>query len=748
MSNNVRLRPTLSALLAGALLAACAAEPTVVPEPAELLAPSLAPDERLVATAVEELPELGLRVTVGVAADADQRTRAVTVLDDGTPVDLEALRAEEERLAFARRGRLTPAAAERLAVADAGELVTLWVAVATAIDDEATDPVVFDAEVDGEREGRVRARRSLVAREIARQRAPLVAWLEAQGATVRPLTYLPLVEVTAPASLFAGRELSARADVVLVDVGDADREPDELLGFAGNQAMNDSGMVGGVCGTARCEGPGLAVGIWEAVRDGLSGGQVHAGIATWNKHVSGDVTVMNAPKTCSAHNQCTTGWEATDRAAMLRCLYTKGSTCAGKPVGASGCTASTNLPRCIAEHPTIVAGHVGMFGPFTEEGTTYAKSGAPDARFYYANDDRIAGLDWLLGQSVTFINRSMTVGEVTATSALTLAMDYAARYDYALITLASGNDGGVAKCGRGWNTICVGGYAYGSPTTRTDDVIWSSSAWQNPVSGLERPHLVGPAAKSNGLSLGTGMWVPATSISSTATPSCSVNVSDWMRKSACGWNNGTDEPYKGTSFAAPSVLGFGIMAFEYEGAFSMLAKPLMNKVALMASARDANADGGVFSPGTDARDGAGAPDGVALARILANNAYKWFKVYASTTGTSCGTGCVEYTVATVSAPASAKTLRVAAGWQGCPNRSGGTNTLANNFDLVVTRSGSSCGGATAISASTVNEVEMVEMKCATNTASHSYTIKVRRQGALSLCGGESSEPVAVAWDLY
>lgn len=215
-----------------------------------------------------------------------------------------------------------------------------------------------------------------------------------------------------------------------------------------------------------------------------------------------------------------------------------------------------------------------------------------------------------------------------------------------------------------------------------------------------------------------------------------------------GGDQGTDLfPVAGTSFAAPAVLGLAVQFYLYEGPFQM-AHSAMRKIVLMVGSLDANADGGLpggyrWNSATDAKDGAGAPEGARIKSILDNNRYRQLNL-TNSSFVSCGTGCRAYTVATVSVPAN-RYFRAGLAYYSCPGTNPVTNTLTNDLDLVVSRVCLESGSL--LSTSTNSEVEMVHAYCELATT-NVIKVRIKNGAALQLCGTSTSEPVSIAWDYY
>lgn len=454
--------------------------------------------------------------------------------------------------------------------------------------------------------------------------------------------------------------------------------------------------MGPVCGS--CVGSGTEVGIWEkAVSDPL------ASLGTYSDRFLYSAPQLHPPQQCSG--SCGEGF-----------LCHNG--------------------ECVGEHATHVAASVGMYGQFSERGDTFSRAGVYHVAFQYANDETEVGLDWLLGRSVIFANRSQGLLG-SPHSGLPALVDWAARYDWLLLTQSSGNSPTSQATCPGWNTLCVGSYDYGAWYSRTDDSRSQFSSYINPDSvnpGLERPHLLGPGNHdgSTSSSSNSGLYLPSIQNGGFAMTHTSETFFD-RRELA------------GTSFAAPAVLGLAVAAGRYEGLL-LLPYPSIRKLVLIVGSRDANQDGAIlkgdsWASSPDGEDGAGAPSGQRIKQILDNDRYVQANV-SNSDFDICGLTCRETTVATVSIPAG-YTLRAGLAYQSCPSGTG--NELLNDFDLYVAPSSSFCNPASSTSLN--NEVEILTTNCPSST---SYDIRIRIKGGdqIQYCGSSSSEPISVVWDYY
>lgn len=201
----------------------------------------------------------------------------------------------------------------------------------------------------------------------------------------------------------------------------------------------------------------------------------------------------------------------------------------------------------------------------------------------------------------------------------------------------------------------------------------------------------------------------------------------------------------GSSFASPAVLSAQIQAMEYEGYFSPLGTPLGNKAAIMASTVDANNDGPIgltwrwSNQPADAKDGAGQFDFSKLKQILDNNWYYLFNL-TDASFTSCGTGCREYIVGSITM---SSTVRFAMAWHACSTARTTDAFINNDLDLRVQRN-TVCGGAYE-SNSTSSEVEMLQLSSPSSICTASIRIRIKGGGTLNSCAGNGTETVALAW---
>lgn len=451
---------------------------------------------------------------------------------------------------------------------------------------------------------------------------------------------LPIIRAHVPRNLIESEELNSD---ITVSIDVANDESGVLLGHAGHAAMFEGNLSGGTCG-GNCDGGLIDVGIWES-----DDAAFFSGIARNNARInapSSTVSYLNTPKSC------TIGAVPDDCPDSIN-----EHSC--QPAGAG----STNI--CVVDHTTWVAASVGMVGtynynsaipgvdpiPNVPSGTTLPASGAWKVDFHIGNNGTQPGLDYLLGAAVPYINRSQDLIQPYA--------NWAGRGYNIFMTVASGNlDTANVGCSALKNGLCVGSFSYETYNNqathrRTSGLSGSQgSSYINSAtdSTLERPHLLGPGFHSGSNS---GLHMPAIDVSA---GSSTMRNADY-----------SNHPIFGTSFAAPAILGAAILAHQYEGWFSSLAFPVVNKSVLLASTVDANADGNVgkgnvwFPQSSDAEDGAGQLNFTWIKKILDNNTYTYIDL-SDSDFSSCGTNCREVSIASVYIPADAS-FRAAMAWQ-------------------------------------------------------------------------------------
>jgi hypothetical protein len=307
-------------------------------------------------------------------------------------------------------------------------------------------------------------------------------------------------------------------------------------------------------------------------------------------------------------------------------------------------------------------------------------------------------------------------------------MEWAVRYDNIFFTQAGGDtEDSMTTCTKLHNGLCVGWYQYLTYNDLTSHRRAIGSSYLNDASGLERPHLLGP-----------GMWQSTNGYEQLPYPPADIS------NGTLGW---LDAQAGGSSFSAPAVLSAQIDILLYEGFFSEASIPEGNKAIVLAGTVDSNADGAIGKGNTwsgqpsDAQDGAGQIDFTYIKQILDNNQYFGANL-VNASFVSCGTGCREYTVGSITIPTGKSKARVALVWNACSVSRTSTAFLNNDLDLLIQRS-PLCGSPT--SNDVVSEIEMVEFSAGLACGSGTIKIRIKNGASLQSCGTDTTEPVAVAW---
>lgn len=377
--------------------------------------------------------------------------------------------------------------------------------------------------------------------------------------------------------------------------------------------------------------------------------------------------------------------------------------------------------------------------------TTFSRAGTNDlSRFVANSSSSLEGLNFLLDStSVSFINRSAS----GANGSVAAGINWAARIRRIVTVLASGNDGpsGMIASWDSWNGLSVGMYAYDRWNAPESHLVHFKSSFLNATDhpGQERPHLVGPGANADGARPNTGLHHP--DITNVGTPGTMLSY-DLNPQNV-------EIEALGSSFAAPAITSALVQAQQYEGWFSSLYYPIMKKAVLLAATTDGNADGSVLlgtewtsgSGAQDGQDGAGQPDLSLMKQILDNNRYQYTTVTDSSF-VSCGRGCREYTIKNFTVTPG-KRVKAALVWNACTASRTGSIVDPTDLDLVLVRP-SWCLNAVRQSTSINNELEMIADDCLVSSpvqGTYSARVRIKNGGTLPLCGGETSEPLALAW---
>jgi hypothetical protein len=650
---------------------------------------------------IRQLPYTGVTL-VEASINSGWHARRISMNDIGDLVDRSAALGAEQQAAMTTSRKLSLRLHRFLTEPDAPETVRVSIRYPTSrqpIQLETEDGGGLDRAVDFVEW--IRSERAAVAARLESDRVSLVSWLlQAAGTNIVASTNSPSLSVDLPVDVLLGTEIHDRTDVGRIGL-DAPAGVEKLHGHGAHGATGEDDIVGG-----GCAGPGGIcdfypnVGIWEH-----QGTQKIGVIATYNgRFQNASANYFKQPETCDDNADCNLPNQTTHR-----------------------CRDGV----CVIGHTTWVAGSVGMTGGHWVSvpggGWVWrSRAGTYITNFRIAQDGAVPGLDWLLTQGVVHGNRSQGVsGSPKASTAW--AIDDGARNSFLFLTQSAGNDSAVtAKC-PSFNSVCVGSYLYRDFRTTVDDTFFSETSTINP-DDAERPHLAGPDR--------LGLELPDVD----ATPSSNALTGTKL----------DGQPISGSSFASPAILSLANQMHLYEGFLSELAHPIVKKAILMAGAADAWGDGSIlqgtsWTSDPDGFDGAGAPDGERIKRILDNNSYTRVELTASSFS-SCGTNCEQVHVGSVTVPAG-YAIRAALAHNSCPlPTKGQTNTLESDFDLWIVED-VALFPRSASSTSLANEVEALYYL---SWFSGTFDVFVRIKGGTSfgLCGGELTEPVAIAWDSF
>ncbi|HEY4240178.1 MAG TPA: S8 family serine peptidase [Kofleriaceae bacterium] len=720
----------------------------VVPKPAvdaveakALVQRHLRAGETLDNSYVVHLDGIGQDVVIAVATTNDN-SRTFAILDGDRELLVDALKTFEDERYQARFGKLTAALyrRQRGLAEDAVIHVDIrvdgdWINADSGKLGLARDPHATADEVSAYTRAHADAQRERVAaakKEVQR--------FLADSKIVERKQYpgLPVIDVELPVALLRSEQLNTLRSVIEITAAGG-AKPDSFFGFAAHQSLNEQAIYGaGGCaadGSNDCDGVALTVGIWEEGCDATSCGAIASQNSRIAQRMTGRYSYEVTPSSCSTDADCGSHTYGGDPAALFcRKIYTNSTT-----------------KYCVFDHPTWVVGALGMVGPYTYDdsdatperndnapGVMFPSVGTYDLFYNVANiksdDSALDSINWLIDTKPTvFINRSQGLGDPTAGA----VADWAIRHNGFFFTMAAGNGGatgGSDECFNVHNGICVGANtyfsAYNAPSTHR---IATYSSWMNYHAGRERPHLVAPGGFTSVL----GLFLPSPAYDPTATMGMTTKR--------------LDTTAEGTSFASPIVLSAVIKEFEYAGFFSVPGTSLGNKVGLLASTVDSNADGAIglantWSASGDAKDGAGQIDFSLMKQMMDGHQYNAASINDAGF-TSCGTGCRQFTIGSATIP-QGKKLRVALAWNSCSLTRTTAAFLNNDLDLWVTKT-PACG-SNIKSVAVDSEVEMVEASSCTiasGPATVGIQVRIANGGMLNACGTETTEPLAVAWSL-
>jgi hypothetical protein len=702
----------------------------------------------LQSVAVFSVPGIGQNV-VQVVAASDDDARAYVVDEDGAVLETQVFWANERRARTERFGKLSPSLFAMQVAMSPADTLRVKLAVLTDLPEpqlpyDGTDQQVSIEEFENWTRAHTNAQVARIA--IAKQRV-LQVLAENNAVVHYSARGLPTIDATISVELLQSTALNA-SDVLSID--EASTDPVPLLGYAGHASMNAApsagGLGGGACGP-QCDGGAIDVGFWEG-----DGDPTFSGIARNNTRLSAGVVTgyLGCPLACSVDADC---------AGSNTKKFCREPLVAGQKV-------------CVQDHLSWVVASTGMAGSYSYDtfvpggadpvanasgtfGTSTTGSGAWAVDKRFGNSANTDGLDFLIAPppavqpcqmsgapAVHYLNRSQ--------GGIFNEINFPGRAMGTFVTVPSGNtDPGSVVCARLKNGLCVGGFSYLTFNDQSTHRRWTTglgvgSSHLNDTafdSTLERPHLLGPSTHQP---VPSGLHMPAIDSTPGTSPMRHANYAS------------PASAIFGTSFAAPSVLGIAVQAHQFEGWFSNLVYPMVNKAVLLASTRDANADGSIGktttwsgnAPTQDGEDGAGQIDLAALKSMLTDNRY-FSADLADSSFVSCGTGCRKKVVTTLTVSPTKK-LRAALAWQACMVEQTDVPVMNNDLDLVLVCTGAACPGT--ISSNTVSsEVEMLErQRCAGASkvsVSCSLEIRIKNGATLQACGSTATERVGVAWRL-
>lgn len=586
-----------------------------------------------------ELPLTGRKVQVAKVLNTDNGQAFTASIDEqGREVEFSTLKSEEQRAYRARYGKHHPKLQNKLESVSGNQKIKVAFWVNPAEDLEAKDPRDGRTDLTREEVDALLARRmDQVKAATSRATEGLSRALEGAGHAVdRRGEGAPMVFATLPAGLV--KQYSDRADVEVAYLAQ-DEEYKDHMNVAGPSIKADKLWDLGITGT------GARIAIIEDSRVDFNNSCLSAN--NLGTRVPNDPEVDDHATACA------------------------------------GIAASThNNFRGIAPGAGIYSSNIVS----------------------YANFANIAAATDAAAQNADVSNNSWGLNGCGGDGTVNVwgrHADYVVRYIWDTVTASAGNDGNclqngyVNSVGSGFNTIAVGNYDDAGTVDFSDNTMWSTSSWRDPLSlhnDREKPEVAAPGANIK---------------TTIMAPNFDCNI---------------DEIGSGTSFSAPAVAG--LAADLMQARSSLRVYPESVKALILAGATD-NVEGAAR---LSEKDGAGGVNALTSYTSVVNNRYTWRYVVPSSFDASRN---ITINLGWVNA---GQRVKVALVWDSTPTSDYVTDPLKADLDLIV-----SGPTQTLYSSSWDNSYEVVDFTAA---ASGNFQIKVHNYRFDGL-----NEYVAVAWSL-
>jgi hypothetical protein len=594
---------------------------------------------QILKTATVELPLTERKVQTAKILNPDNgEAFAASIDEQGQEVEFSKLKAEEQSAYRARYGKLHPKLHQKIADARSDQKIKIAFWLNPADNLEAQDPRVGRTDMKREEVDALLARRmDQVKAATSRATEGISRALEQAGHAVdRRGEGAPMVFATLPASMV--KQFSERADVEVVYLAQ-DEEYKDHMNVAGPSIKADALWNLGITGA------GARIAIIEDSRVDFNNSCLSANNL--------GTRVPNDP-------------EVDDHA----------TACAG-----------------------IAASTHNNFGGIAPGAGIYSSNIVS-----YANFANIAAATDAAAQNADISNNSWGLdgcGYDGSVNVWGRHADYVVRYIWDTVTASAGNNGFciskgyVNSVGSGFNTIAVGNYDDLGTVESSDNEMWPTSSWEDPISlhgDREKPEVAAP-----------GAHIKTTIMS----PNLNCN---------------NDEIGSGTSFSAPAVAGLAADLMQVNT--SLRVYPESVKALILAGATD-NVEG---APGLSEKDGAGGVNALTSYTSVVNNRYTWRYVVPSSFDASRN---ITINLGWVNA---GQRVKVALVWDSTPTSDYLTDPLKADLDLYVYGPTQS-----QYSVSWDNSYEVVDFTAA---SSGNFQIKVHNYRFDGF-----NEYVGVAWSL-